>query len=440
MKKKARNAIIVIILLILLCVIAFFYLKVENDEELKSIKSIKQLQKIYEGKNYEKEDVEEALINVATMPFSALVGNWDRHYYTNACGNIGVDTNFAEGTTEKSITPSTFLGTTGEDSTTSSSTSETKLKDYSTTNVQVENVDEADITKTDGDYIYSISGNDVVITNVINPKEIKIETKIYEIGVPEDLILYKDKLVIISAENVNSKTYYNSYSYNSNTNTTVKIYDISQKDEPKLVKSYQLNEPYYTSRCIDNRLYVIAAGRLRGKDNEVDTSYYEDNVTKKLELDNIKYLKDIDTDKQTLFSMVDLNNVKADIDIKSYLIDISNAYVSENSIYLLNREYEYSKGRTPPVSSLFGIKGILGAFTYEGEEEYSSKCKTEIYKFDILKDGQVKYSTKTKTAGETINQYSLDEMNGHLRVALYDNNGARVAIFDEKLNQIGTSS
>jgi len=36
--------------------------------------------------------------------------------------------------------------------------------DYSTTNVQVEGVDEADVVKTDGKYIYQINNNRVVVS------------------------------------------------------------------------------------------------------------------------------------------------------------------------------------------------------------------------------------------------------------------------------------
>ena len=64
---------------------------------------------------------------------------------------------------------------------------------------------------------------------------------------------------------------------------------------------------------------------------------------------------------------------------------------------------------------------------------------TEIYKFDILKNGEVTYNTKTSIEGETINQYSVDENKGHLRVALHDENGSRIVIFDEKLKTIGTT-
>jgi len=39
--------------------------------------------------------------------------------------------------------------------------------DYSTTNVQVEGVDEADVVKTDGKYIYQINNNRVVVNQGI---------------------------------------------------------------------------------------------------------------------------------------------------------------------------------------------------------------------------------------------------------------------------------
>ncbi len=50
---------------------------------------------------------------------------------------------------------------------------------------------------------------------------------------------------------------------------------------------------------------------------------------KEMSIDKIKYLKDVKTTKQTLISTVDLNNETADIKLDSYLMNISNAYVSE---------------------------------------------------------------------------------------------------------------
>lgn len=417
---KKRVIAIVLILVIILSV--FFIIFNKNGQELQTIKSEKHLSKIYKGNE---STAKEIFLNVVTMPFSLLDGGYNKSY-----GGIIYDNDMITNSTsgmlgESMTTPDSIKG-----EVTSSS------KDYSTTNIQVENVDEADITKTDGDYIYSISENKVIMTSVINPEEIEIVATINlnSGSIPEDLILYKDKLVVIATKNVNGTSW--SYRYD-NTNTEVKVFDITVKEKPNLVKSYELYEPYYTSRCIDNVLYVISSGRLREDDDTIERGYKEDNVEQEIKLKNIKYLKSVETTNQTLISVVDLNNPKEKIKLDSYLMDISNAYVSENNIYLLNQKYEYNS-YAPPISSLFGLKGAIGAFTYDYDNEKSGYY-TEIYKFNINKDGNVDYQTKTNIKGKTINQYSLDELNGHLRVALFDNEGARVAIFDENLKQIGIS-
>ncbi|MEE8354311.1 MAG: beta-propeller domain-containing protein, partial [Candidatus Bathyarchaeia archaeon] len=71
--------------------------------------------------------------------------------------------------------------------------------DYSGTNVQVEGVDEADLVKTDGAYIYLVSGETVYIVRAHPPEDAGIVAKI-EPGLPvSDLYINGDKLVVISA-------------------------------------------------------------------------------------------------------------------------------------------------------------------------------------------------------------------------------------------------
>lgn len=416
MLKKFKK--IIILLLIILLFLISFTIFCGNKSDLRTIKSKKELSRIYEGKG----DAKETFINIISLPFSAIVGNWGGGYRPIYNNQFSVDE-------AVSISPAYEAN--------SSSSSSSSSKDYSTTNIQVENVDEADITKTDGDYIYSISEDKVIITDVRIPNLLEIAAEINSKNgyIPEDLILYVDKLVIIYEKASTTSRYY--YSEND---TMVRVYNITNKQLPKLIKEYELFEPYYTSRCIDNMLYVISSGRLREEDNEVIINYKEDGIQKDIELRNIKYLKDVDSTRQTLISALDLDNVKEDIDVSSYLIDISNAYVSENSIYLLDQKYDYNND-APPIRSLFGLKGAIGPFVYEYEEEFDSDSgyKTEVYKFEIEKNGKISYATKSKIKGRTINQYSLDEYNGHFRIALYDYDGSRVVVFDENLNQIGAS-
>lgn len=405
MKKGVKVFIVILLITIIIAVITIVCNK--DDTELKTVKSKQELLKIYEGDN---SDLQRLLARIFCMPFSMFYHNYDVIGKADNAGSIGIDSA----------------------SSTESSSSSSNTKDYSTTNIQVENVDEADIVKTDGDYIYSISEDNVIITDAKDPKQPKVVATIQseDDDIPEDIILYKDKLVVISTKGNQTQRYY----YNNRMNTVVKIYNITSREKPVLTKSYEMYEPYYTSRCIDNVLYVISSGNLRKEDDKIVVGYNEDNMEKEMSIDKIKYLKDVKTTKQTLISTVDLNNETADIKLDSYLMNISNAYVSENAIYLLNQKY--NNDSKIPIKLLFGFKGVFGLEDYY-EMDSESGYYTEIYKFDIKEN--VEYKSKTKVKGKTINQYSLDEKDNHLRIALYDNDGSRVAIFDEDLKQIGIS-
>ena len=405
MKRGVKALIVILIIAIIIAVITIVCNK--DDTELKTVKSKQELLKIYEGDN---SDLQELLARIFCMPFSMFYHNYDVIEKVDNTWSIGID---SVGSTE-------------------SSSSSSNTKDYSTTNIQVENVDEADIVKTDGDYIYSISEDNVIITDAKDPKQPKVVATIQseDDDIPEDIILYKDNLVVISTKGNQTQRYY----YNNRMNTVVKIYNITSREKPVLTKSYEMYEPYYTSRCIDNVLYVISSGNLRKEDDKIVVGYNEDNMEKEMSIDKIKYLKDVKTTKQTLISTVDLNNETADIKLDSYLMNISNAYVSENAIYLLNQKY--NNDSKIPIKLLFGFKGVFGLEDYY-EMDSESGYYTEIYKFDIKEN--VEYKSKTKVKGKTINQYSLDEKDNHLRIALYDNDGSRVAIFDEDLKQIGIS-
>ena len=138
MSKKIK-VIIIILLLLVISIATFLFLSIRNKEELQSIKSERELLRIYNGENSEAKEV---ITNIITMPFSFMnMGYYPKNYiYTDVVSD-----------TDGKISPQSY----SLDSVSSAeeSSSGSSLKDYSTTNIQVENVDEADITKTDGDYI-----------------------------------------------------------------------------------------------------------------------------------------------------------------------------------------------------------------------------------------------------------------------------------------------
>lgn len=177
--KNIRNWSILVTFILVTIILTTMICSRQNEKhELKTVKSDKKLEQLYASE--EISDTRKAFIRVIGMPFS-LFYNFNPYQYANgSMGELSVDNIGGEATNiANSLKPITTQNSSGSS------------KDYSTTNIQVKNVDEADITKTDGDYIYSISEDNIVITDVRNPKEIKIASKVPSKGdIPEDLILY----------------------------------------------------------------------------------------------------------------------------------------------------------------------------------------------------------------------------------------------------------
>ena len=412
MKKKKTFLWLIVIAIIIVLLCAFFGFR-QDKRELKSIKSKAELMRIYNGDNYE----DNIFVRLLTMPFSLVYGA------RMSVSSYGMIDDVKSVTNEATSTIQSL----------DSSITEALSKDYSTTNIQVENVDEADITKTDGDYIYSISGNEVIITDVRDEKSIKIASRLSineDDYIPDDLILYGNKLVVIS-------TYYMNY---NNSNTMVSIYDITNKEDPKIKEEFKLYEEYYTSRCIEGKLLIIASGVLRKENNEIITYYEENNNKKEIGLSNIRYLEDIKSRNQTLIASYDLNT-EENVKINSYLFDVENAYISQENMYLLENNYDW-RYNNPDIKDLLGWGGIIGFLNdaYNRSYSYSYGEETHIYKFNINEDGTIKYSCKTNVRGSTINQFSLDEYKGNLRIGLYTYDGSRVAVFDKNLKLLGETN
>lgn len=141
--------------------------------------------------------------------------------------------------------------------------------DYSTTNVQVENVDEADIIKTDGEYIYYVSNNIVYIIKADNLEvvyEIDVEREDERFNISE-IYLNKNKLVLIGTSSIilepiveNSEEKENSLIARVDYTSSAKamVYDIENKNKPKNIREVALEGRYVDSRMIGENLYLIS--------------------------------------------------------------------------------------------------------------------------------------------------------------------------------------
>src|SRR6266851_3761089 len=136
---------------------------------------------------------------------------------------------------------------------------------YSTTNVQVQGVDELDTVKTDGQYIYTITNNTLVIVKA-GPADAGVVAKISNGESLSGVFVYGENLVLISGPNFGpyqgavyrfSTGMIPSYYYGFSPTTSLWVYDISNIANPALTFSLKENGTYVGSRLIDNSVYLI---------------------------------------------------------------------------------------------------------------------------------------------------------------------------------------
>lgn len=324
----------------------------------------------------------------------------NNNYYTTDRGIVfsALDTNGMETKAAARVTED-LAETAKEDSATTE-------KNYYQTNTQVENVDEADIVKTDGDYIYYVTNDTVYI---VKAETLNLDAKINfsvsndseERYYPSEVFLKDNKLVVIG----NYVKYRSSDGFftrkmritNDINTTKAYIYDISDKANPKELRQVAIDGNYDTSRLVGDTLYLIGTKYVYYsrdlKENDILPLYYDSAISNEyrtLDCSHIVYKDDVDDAIYKTIGAVNINN-NDEIAIESFLGYGDTIYCSENNLYL-----------TVPV--------------YNKENTTNALNSTEIYKFSIS-GGGLKYSCKTTINGDVNDQFSLDEYNGNLRIA-----------------------
>jgi len=97
--------------------------------------------------------------------------------------------------------------------------------DYSGTNVQTQGVDEADLVKTDGEYIYLVSNNKVFLVKAYPAEEATVLSAVAINGELKEIFINGDRLVVLY-ENQTQVGYA----------CVVGIYDVSERSAPKLIR------------------------------------------------------------------------------------------------------------------------------------------------------------------------------------------------------------
>ena len=372
--------------------------------------------------------------------------------------------------------------------------------EYSTTNVQVEDVDEPDYLKNDSKYVYIVSQNTLSIIDAYPAESAKLVLKIAldtESQYIQNMFLNEDRLVIFyngqsDDEVIPQYDFVPRRSYSSVTHAL--IVDVSDKENPTILKDYSIEGYFSDARMIGNYAYFVT-------NSDIDYQYprlpviMEDSVRimtpEAFYFDNVEQFSNFNT-----LTAIDIfgDMVNSETFLMGYTGSI---YVSEDNFYITYQQnmpfgfYENSsrdrffdvivpllpseiqekikeiQNDSSISSSMQWIKiSELMQKAYnemdknekeklfekikDALNEYDAKIQEEtnntiIHKISI-DDDKIKYVAKGSVPGRLLNQFSMDQSGDRFRVVTTTEYHTQyqgmiranaVYVLDEQLNIVG---
>lgn len=295
---------------------------------------------------------------------------------------------------------------------------------YSKTNLQTEGVDESDFVKTDGRYIYTVSEQEIKITDTadgalklagtIHP-DINVSDSVLELYVDNGtllLLVQKYDTSLETTEEDLEDTAEANY-IQTNESTVVYTYDIANPLEAKLIGTLKQDGCYNTSRKIGDILYLFtqkgpyyyASPEYLARDEQIPSINDE-----KIPANHI-YLPEEGGQSSLILSSVNIRQPKEIIDEIMIINENATVYVGSDSLYLYHTDYR------------------------------SNDTLTQIAKFDI-ENGQINAVNAAAVRGEIYDTFAINEYRNTLRVLTTSIENADTSnnlfLFDENMTLTGT--
>ncbi|HAG08480.1 MAG TPA: hypothetical protein DCK87_02790, partial [Desulfotomaculum sp.] len=361
---------------------------------------------------------------------------------------------------------------------------EAPTPEFSTTNIQVAGVDEADMVKSDGKYLYVLAGKKLIIARAYPPDAAGVLSTT-ELGGEPTGIFVRDGRLVVLAQDFSSP----------GSSLRTSVFDLKDKSRPKLIKEFSLTgASYVTSRMINNYVYLIAytptdlnlPSGYFGQELKLPEIVFDRKKSITVPAGKIKYFKDeyFPAYRYSLVTTLDLNTLLVSNEV--FLTGLTQeVFVSQNNIFLtssgsgnvvpLMEKYLNSLALAVPGQTGEKIKAICGSSRSPAEKilaveklvgevkdlkvdeekmarlvEESAKemalfyDQTTVHKLNLT--GQkVKYQTSADVAGRVLNQFSMDEHKGYFRIATTSHEPSQwqestknnIFVYDEKLKPVG---
>lgn len=280
---------------------------------------------------------------------------------------------------------------------------------YSETNVRQDGVDEADVVKTDGRYLYTLkdNGSAVSIVDTANEKlKEAASVRVEEDDRIREFYVSDGHLILISEFNQEREE--GAWTYAS-TDTRIITYDITDPEKPGKAGEVTQSGSYTSSRLTDGHLYLFTqysvdvTSGIAPKDKKDYIPYVNQQM---LEADDIYLPPFSQAYMYEVVSSVDIAKPGEIQDSKAIFSDGGELYVSNDNIYWY-------------------------------ETQWSDKTETVIKRISY-KDGKLKAEASGKVDGYINDSFSIDEYDGYLRVVTTDDGTNGLYILDSKMKEVGS--
>ena len=276
--------------------------------------------------------------------------------------------------------------------------------DFSQTNVREAGVDEGDVVKTDGSYLYILKSSGSV--RIVDIRETKMK-EVAEIQPEklnesiEDLYLDGDRLMLVttgyesSMEEAESDMYtVNRYQY-----TALTVYDITEREHPEMTGRITQEGDYLQSRKNGNYVYLLTQYSPSLGDSFEDSSVMPLVNEQKLAISDV-YLPDQTSQPDYLVaSGINIQDPENVISSKAIVSGAADFYMSSDNLFICNNNWN------------------------------DGKSSTEILRF-ACEDGEITAGAMCELPGFLNDTFSLDEYQGYLRVLLTeDSNGESNSLY-----------
>ncbi|MFH1682320.1 MAG: beta-propeller domain-containing protein [Candidatus Woesearchaeota archaeon] len=314
-------------------------------------------------------------------------------------------------------------------------------RDFSETNIQVQGVDEADIIKTDGDYIYTISEKKLYIIKAYPAEDAEIISTV-NLGsfYPQEMFIHDDRLMIFGS------TYYD-FSDNLGKpaeqimpryldTMTVKLYDLSNLEDPQLIRNVDFEGNYLTSRKIGEDVYFVVNSYPRYYPSplceDIIPLYRDSTEDKKPTMEEMQpiakcteigYIPPIQAENFIIIASLSITDEEQTIEKEVIVGSGQNVYASLENIYIAQTSWPR-----------YGLVG----------EQMNNEERTIITRLSLDK-GKISYEAAGKVKGNILNQFSMDEFDKHFRIATTSGDmwskenpsSNNIYVFDQDLKQTG---